>query len=148
MKPKAAAPKAPHPEQAFADHCCELLSAAGRCTAKRMFGGWGVMEATSGRMVGLIANQRLYLKVDAQTKARFLAEGGEAFVYGDKGKPMEMSYVTPPEECMDSPALMAPWARLALEAALRGAAPKPRKAPSAVPSALSAKRVQTSRRGR
>jgi DNA transformation protein and related proteins len=121
-----AKPKTPHPEQAFADFCCELLSAAGRCTAKRMFGGWGLMEASSGRMIGLIADQRLYLKVDAQTKPMLLAEGGEAFVYGDKGKPMEMSYVTPPEACMDSPALMAPWARLALDAALRSGARKPR----------------------
>ena len=26
----------------FADYCCELLQSAGPCTAKRMFGGWGI----------------------------------------------------------------------------------------------------------
>ena len=31
---------------------------------------------------------------------------------------------TPPDEAMDSPAAMAPWARLALEAALRSRAAK------------------------
>ena len=48
---------------------------------------------------------------------------------------MKLNYHTPPDEAMDSPALMAPWAQLALQAAL--AARKPAKAkpdPKPVPS--------------
>ena len=36
---------------------------------------------------------------------------------------MQLRYYTPPAEALESPALMAPWARLALQAAL--AARKP-----------------------
>jgi DNA transformation protein len=39
-----------------------------------------------------------------------------------------MSYWTPPAEALESPALMTPWARLAMEAALAARKPaKPRK---------------------
>ena len=74
--------------------------------------------------IALIAFGRLYLKADASTRARFEAAGCEPFVYDGKGKPVTMRYFTAPEDAMESPALMQPWARLALEAALRARAAK------------------------
>jgi DNA transformation protein len=44
-----------------------------------------------------------------------------------------MSYWTVPAEAMESPALMQPWARLAISAALRARAARPRAAPPGVP---------------
>jgi DNA transformation protein len=100
-------------------HCVELLGSLGAVHARRMFGGWGLYAGD--RMVALIALDRLYLKVDDSTRDAFESAGGEPFVYAGAGRTSTMSYWTVPAEAMDTPALMAPWARLALQAALRSA---------------------------
>lgn len=121
---------------ALVDHCLELLAPLGRVRAKRMFGGHGLY--VDELFVALIALDRLYLKVDDQTRARFTAAGCVPFVYEGQGKPVTMSYYTVPAEAMDSPAEMAPWARLALQAALAAkarAALRPARMPAARRSA-------------
>jgi DNA transformation protein len=109
----------------FADYCCELLSGVGSPVAKRMFGGWGI--SVDGLTIAVIAdlgklggsNQKLYLKVDEVTKAQFEVAGGKRFEMESKdGKPMGMNYFTTPDETMESPDSMLPWARLALNVAL------------------------------
>jgi DNA transformation protein and related proteins len=139
---------------ALVDHCLELLAPLGAVRAKRMFGGHGIY--IDDLFVAIIAFERLYLKVDAQTRAAFEAAACSPFVYvkpsgpplrgdhppegergnlgrpGDasgKGKPITMSYWTVPAEAMESPALMQPWARQAISAALRARAAKPSAAP-------------------
>jgi DNA transformation protein len=112
---------------ALVDHCLELLAPLGTVRAKRMFGGHGLY--VDELFVALIAFERLYLKVDAQTRAAFERAGCEPFVYEGKGKPITMSYWTVPAEAMESPALMQPWARQAIAAALRASAAKPSAAP-------------------
>lgn len=107
------------------DHCVELMSPLGRVTARRMFGGYGLR--IDELFVGLIAFDRLYLKADDISKPRFAEAGCEPFVYHGKTKPVTMSFWSVPAEAMDAPEAMRPWARLALEAALRArqaAAPK------------------------
>jgi DNA transformation protein len=66
----------------------------------------------------------LYLKADAQTRERFAEVGGRPFVYEGKGKTVTVGYWTPPDEAMDSAEAMRPWAKLALEAAMRAAPAK------------------------
>jgi DNA transformation protein and related proteins len=109
----------------FADYCCELLSGVGRPAAKRMFGGWGIY--VDGVTIAVIAdltklggaNEKLYLKVDDVTKVQFEAAGGKRFEMASKnGKLMGMNYFTTPDETMESPDAMLPWARLALSVAL------------------------------
>jgi DNA transformation protein len=100
----------------FVLHACELLSCLGPCVAKRMFGGWGI--SVDGMNVALIAWDTLYLKTNADSEPTWLAAGCESFIYEAKGKPMKLNYRTPPAEALESPALMLPWARLALQAAL------------------------------
>ena len=109
----------------FADYCCELLSGVGTPVPKRMFGGWGI--SVDGVTIAVIAdlgklggsNQKLYLKVDEITKAQFEAAGGKRFEMLSKdGKTMGMNYFTTPDETMESPDAMLPWARLALNTAL------------------------------
>ena len=53
--------------------------------------------------------------------------GSAPFVYDMRGKPVAMSYWSLPEEAMDSPQSMKPWAQLAIEAARRKPQAKPRK---------------------
>lgn len=113
---------------ALVDHCLELLAPLGAVRARRMFGGHGLY--IDDLFVAIIAFDRLYLKVDAATQPRFEAAGCEPFVYPGKGKPVTLGYRSVPADAMESPALMQPWARLALEAALRANAAKAAKAPA------------------
>jgi DNA transformation protein len=104
-----------------------------------MFGGWGL--STGGLTLAMVADvgdgERLWLKADAPTVARFEAAGCLPFVYLAKGKPLTMGYRTAPEDAMESPGLMVPWARLALDAALRAHAAKAAKPPRTRPKAPS-----------
>ena len=104
------------------DHCLELLAPLGAARSKRMFGGHGLY--VDELFIALIAFDRLYLKVDAQTRAAFEAAGCEPFVYDGKGKRVTMGYFSAPEQAMESPQEMRPWARLAFESALRARAAK------------------------
>ena len=119
----------------FVNHCLELLAPLGAVRARRMFGGHGLY--LDDVFVALVAFERLYLKADASTQPCFAAAGCEPFIYEGKGKPISMSYWTVPAEAMDSAAEMAPWARLALQAAVAAMASK---AAKAAPRALSKRR--------
>lgn len=112
----------------FAHYCCDLLSSAGPCVAKRMFGGWGI--STDGLTLAILADlgegETLWLKADEHSRAQFEAAGSARFTYTAKGKSRGINYYSAPAEALESAALMAPWARLALQAALAKRA-KPRR---------------------
>lgn len=114
------------PVDPFALHACELLSGVGPCVPRRMFGGWGI--STDGMNIAIIAWDTLFLKSNADTEPQWLVAGGRPFIYEAKGKAMKLNYHTPPDEALESPSLMLPWARLALQAAV--AARKPKKKPA------------------
>jgi DNA transformation protein len=120
----------------FADYSLELLSGIGPCTAKRMFGGWGL--AQDGLTIAFIADlgdgEKLWLKVDADTQALFEAQGCQRFIWSThkKGEPVQMSmgYYSAPVDAMESPLSMTPWARLALDSARKAARTKPQRRPA------------------
>ncbi|MCK7593562.1 TfoX/Sxy family protein [Pseudomarimonas salicorniae] len=95
----------------------ELLETIGPVSARKMFGGWGLFH--DGRMFALVADEVLYLKVDAQTREAFAAAGSAPFVYESARGRAEMGYWRAPDEAMDDPEAMRPWARLAWQAAER-----------------------------
>ena len=83
-------------------------------------------------IVAIVDDRRLYLKVDAESAARFAAAGGQPFSYERSGKTAQLAFWTVPDEAMDSAVLMQPWGRLALQAAVRArtaAVPRPRRQP-------------------
>jgi len=110
----------------FAHYCCELLASAGPCKARRMFGGFGI--STEGLNIALLADlgdgDTLWLKADGETRGIFEAAGCRPFVYHAKGKAMQLNYYSAPEDAMESPQLMAQWARLSLACALKARAAK------------------------
>jgi len=106
----------------FVAYLHELLAPAGKVSARAMFGGWGVY--VDGTIIGIVVDGRLYLKADALTEPAFAATGNAPFVYDSPKGPMPMSYWSVPEEALDSPEAMAPWAKRAIEAAGRKAAAK------------------------
>ena len=114
----------------FAAHCVELLSPLGPARARRMFGGHGFY--VDDVFIALTFADRLYLKADAQTRPRFEAAGCEPFVYDSAGKQVSLGYWSAPDDTMESPLQMLPWARLAMEAGLRARNAKP--APKAKPA--------------
>ena len=108
----------------FVAHVVETLREFGAVTAKPMFGGWGLYH--EGLFFALIAEDSLYLKVDADNRAAFDRARLAAFVYVTKdGDRIEMTYHQAPPEALESPAQMTPWARLAYGAALRAKVRKP-----------------------
>lgn len=113
---------------AFVDHCLELIGGLGVARARRMFGGHGLY--LDDLFIALIAGEVLYLKTDALSRVRFEAAGCAPFRYTTRHGEGVMSYHAAPEEAVESPALMAPWVRLAQEAALRSrqSTPQPRAA--------------------
>ena len=90
-----------------------------------MFGGHGLY--VDGLFIAIVAADRLYLKVDATSRERFEAAGCEPFVYDSKSHSISLGYFSVPDEALDSAPAMQPWARLALEAALRSATGRPPK---------------------
>ena len=107
----------------FTRHCAELLEPLGSVRTKRMFGAVGVY--VDEIFIAVIEKDAIYLMTDEQTLPRFQAEGCGPFCFEKDGETVVTSYCSPPEEALESPALMLPWARLALEAALRKRSAKP-----------------------
>lgn len=104
-------------DDGFLAYVHELLGPLGQVSIRRMFGGHGVY--VDGLFIAIVGEGRIYFKVDEETKPRFLAAGCAPFAIVHKGQPMEMSYWSVPDEAMDTSEDMAPWAKLAIAAALR-----------------------------
>ena len=109
-----------------ASYCCDLLSTAGPCVAKRMFGGFSI--STGGLTLAILADlgdgEKLWLKGDDATRSQYAAAGCAIFTYPMKGVPRSMNYFCAPEDAMDSADAMRPWAALALACAVRAHAGK------------------------
>jgi DNA transformation protein and related proteins len=129
----------------FSSYCCDLLASAGPCVAKRMFGGFGI--STEGLNIALLVDlgdgDKLWLKADDASRSRYEAAGCARFTYDTKNGPRSVDYYSAPEEAMDSPDAMRPWAALALECALRArsAKPVPKTKAKALPKPQAAKPV-------
>ncbi|MDQ3265104.1 MAG: TfoX/Sxy family protein [Myxococcota bacterium] len=114
----------------FVQHSLELLSGVGPVRSRPMFGGHGL--SLHGISIGIIDDDRLYLRVDDLTRPQFQEAGAQPFTYPSKKGPMVMkSYWSLPDEAVDDPDVAVKWGRLAAEASVRGEAAKRRAAPSA-----------------
>jgi DNA transformation protein len=104
----------------FARFVAEQMAAAGTTRLRRMFGGHGIY--VDGIFVAIVADDRLFLKIDGETRAHFDARALAAFTYLRAGRPSELGYREAPPEVFESPDDMRIWVRRALEAALRAQA--------------------------
>ena len=132
----------------FADYCCELLSGVGNPVAKRMFGGWSIyMDGLSIAWIidltpkGTGNNEKLYLKASNDTRAQYEAAGCQRFIYTAKGVEKSVNYYTAPDEAMESPDAMLPWARLAFGCALQAKAKAKPKKPTNKPNQPVVKKI-------
>jgi DNA transformation protein len=105
----------------FVAHVLELLAPLGAVRARRMFGGHGLY--VDALFIALIADDRLYLKADATSRPAFERAGCTPFAYSRSDRAaVTLGYWSAPDDALDSQQAMAPWARLALAAALRAKA--------------------------
>ena len=113
-------------DSGFVSHCLELLSPLGRTSSRRMFGGHALY--IDGLCMALIIQDTLYLKADDTSRALFERAGCKPFTYTAKNQEIHsLGYYTAPDEAMESPAEMTPWARRGLAAAVAARAKAPPK---------------------
>ena len=126
-------------DSGLVSHCLELLSPLGRTSSRRMFGGRALY--IDDLCMALIFGDALYLKVNDDSRAAFERAGCRPFIYETKdGDHQALGYYTAPDEAMESPAEMIPWARRALAAAVAARAKAPKKK-AAVAKKAAAKKV-------
>lgn len=107
----------------FQAFVAESLRDFGTVEMRRMFGGAGAFR--EGLMFGLIADEVLYLKVDATNRSDFESEGSSPFQYEKNGRAMELAYWRLPERLYDDPGELAEWARKAFAVAFEADRKKP-----------------------
>ena len=86
-------------DREFVEYLLELMRTLGPVQARRMFGGHGLF--IDGLMFALVADATLYLKVDAQTQARYTDLGLVPFTYLRSGKRCALRYYQPPETVLE-----------------------------------------------
>lgn len=101
----------------YIEYLQEMFAEFGPIQPRRMFGGYGLFF--DGLMIGLVADDTLYLKADDLCSKYFKEKGLSKFEYPKKGKTVSMSYYLAPPEIMDDPEEARIWAGRAYEAALR-----------------------------
>ena len=101
----------------FVEHLNEVFCQFGTIQSRRMFGGYGIFHHEL--MIGLVADDTLYLKTDALSEPDFAGAGSLPFEFTKNGVFMKMSYSSAPVEIFDDPVIARAWATRAYEAALR-----------------------------
>jgi DNA transformation protein and related proteins len=101
----------------FVAYLTEAFRVFGPISSRRMFGGYGIYHRDL--MIGLVADDTLYLKTDAVSAPWFAEAGSSPFEYTKNGVSMTMSYSSAPAEVFDDPSAAKLWASRAYDAALR-----------------------------
>lgn len=118
----------------FAELLREQLEPLGPVALRRMFGKTGVF--CDGVMIGMVAYDALYLRVDEGNRAAFdEARASPPLVYSKGGRSIALAFWRAPERLLDEPEELLTWARASLDAARRVATKRehtqmPRRRPS------------------
>ncbi|HVZ27245.1 MAG TPA: TfoX/Sxy family protein [Rhizomicrobium sp.] len=102
----------------------DLFGDFGTVALRRLFSGEGIYA--DGRIIGVVIEDRIYLKTDEATRPAFTAERCRRFYFRKDGKRIASSYYAIPERLYDDPAELAQWARQALHVACAAPKKKPR----------------------
>lgn len=102
----------------------ELFAGVGPVSIRKMFGGKSVYR--DGVIFAIDLDDELMLKADETSSADFLAAGCRQWVYthAKTGRVTAMPYWSTPDDALDDPDEMTPWARKAIEASVRVEAAK------------------------
>lgn len=101
----------------FVEFVAEQMAFVGGLRIRAMFGGYGIYQDDC--MFALIADDRLYFKADAATRADFEAKCLRPFTYVARGRTMTMLYFDAPPEVFEEQEAMRSWVQKAYAAAVR-----------------------------
>jgi DNA transformation protein len=101
--------------ESYRDFVLEQLGRVEPVTAKSMFGGVGIYAR--GLFFALIAEDRLYFKVDDTTRTDFERLGMEPF--RPFGEDSAMGYYEVPADVVEDAAQLAPWMNKAIAVAAK-----------------------------
>jgi DNA transformation protein len=103
------------------DHLVDQLTPLGEARGRPMFGGYGVY--LDGLIIGLIAFDTFYLKVDDRNRPDFEAAGSAPFSYGTKcGTNTIAAYWEVPADVLEDPDQLRAWALKSLAASRQAGA--------------------------
>jgi DNA transformation protein and related proteins len=106
--------------QSYREFVLEQLGRVTPVTGKSMFGGVGIYA--QGLFFALIAEDRLYFKVDDATRSEFEERGMEPF--RPFGEDSAMGYYEVPADVVEDVARLESWMHKALEVAAKAKRPK------------------------
>ena len=101
--------------ESYRDFVLEQLGRATPVTGKSMFGGVGIYA--QGLFFALIAEDRLYFKVDDTTRRDFERLGREPF--RPFGEDSAMGYYEVPADVVEDPLQLAAWMKKAIDVAAK-----------------------------
>ena len=101
------------------EYLLDMLGELGNVRARAMFGGFGIFRGDL--MVGLIADEVFYLKVDDENRPDFEKAGSSPFLYHRAGRsePIEMSYWEVSADVLENGHQLREWTDRSYEAARR-----------------------------
>jgi len=103
------------------DHLTDQLAPLGAARGRPMFGGYGVY--LDGLIIGIIAFDSFYLKVDDQNRPDFEAAGSSPFSYDTKsGTNTITGYWEVPADVLDDSDQLRAWALKSLAVSRRAGA--------------------------
>lgn len=100
----------------------QLEQVADDIRASRMFGAVGIYSGEY--FFAVIDNDRLYFKVDAETRPKFEAEGMKPAEIVTGGQAVTLNYWEVPPGALEAPDELRPWVRDALGVAQRASSKK------------------------
>jgi DNA transformation protein and related proteins len=103
--------------KAAPDRFADLFADFGRVAVRRFFGGEGVFAGEI--MIGMVFDDRIYLKTDESTRKAYLAERTKPFTFKKRstGETVVTGWYAVPERLYDEPEEFARWARAAFDVA-------------------------------
>lgn len=101
----------------FTGYLHEVFELAGPITIKRMFDGHTLYF--DGLPIGIVYDETLFLKADAETREEFEKRSLPQFTYQKKDKIIGLPYFQAPEDIFDDRQEAAIWIKRAFEASLR-----------------------------
>ena len=103
------------------DHLTDQLAPLGEARGRPMFGGYGVY--LDGLIIGLIAFDSIFLKVDDQNRPDFEAAGASPFSYDTKNGTITVTaYWEVPADVLDDSDQLRAWALKSLAVSRRAGA--------------------------
>ncbi|MGX8884197.1 TfoX/Sxy family protein [Methylovorus sp. SPW-M1] len=109
----------------FTDYLPDIFALLGPISIRRMFGGHALYH--QGLTFGLVFDETLYLKADAENAGDFQALALPRFGYEKQGRWIDLPYYQAPDFILEDRDMAASWARKAYAAALRTKPLKPRR---------------------